>query len=93
MVDEKSVIHPTIQTLERGDAAKGVKGQGRPLYADPGATMERGNGAQRSNSRRLARRVSEASQVWRSQTRMAGLDLLVTFGGAGHPGNAKSDPP
>ena len=62
------------------DAAKGVKGQGRPLYAAPGVTMERGNGAQRSNSRRLARRVSEASQVWRSQTRMAGLDLLVTFG-------------
>ena len=30
------------QGMSRMDAAKGVKGQGRPLYADPGATMERG---------------------------------------------------
>ena len=30
------------QGVSRMDAAKGVKGQGRPLYADPGVTMERG---------------------------------------------------
>ena len=28
----------------------------------------------------------------RSWGRMSGLDFLVSFGGAGHPGNAKSNP-
>ena len=33
-----------------------------------------------------------AREPRRSRGRMSGLDLLVPFGGAGHPGNAKRNP-
>ena len=33
-----------------------------------------------------------AREPQRSWGRMPGLDLLVSFGGAGHPGNAKRNP-
>jgi hypothetical protein len=47
------------------DAKRGMSGQGWPVLPTLGAAPERGNAAQRSNSRRLARRVSEANQVTR----------------------------
>ncbi len=72
-----------VESLWKGasrmDAARGVKGQGRPFTPAPGAMMERGNGAKRSNSRRLARRVSEANQVERSETRMQGARPFAYF--------------
>jgi hypothetical protein len=61
--------------VERGvwqDAKRGMLGQGWPVLPTLGAVPERGNAAKRSNSRRLARRVSEANQVERSETRMSG---------------------
>ena len=48
--------------------------------------MERGNVAKRSNSRRLTRRVREANQPDEVGPDGRGKNLLLTFGGAGHPG-------
>ena len=65
-----------MEVLWRGafgmDAKRGAMGQGWPTVTTLGTAPERGNGAKRSNSRRLARRVSEANQVERSETRMPG---------------------
>ncbi|KAB0546953.1 hypothetical protein F7R01_18915 [Pseudomonas argentinensis] len=38
------------------------------------------------------RNNDEAREPRRSRGRMSGLDLLVSFGGAGHPGDAKRNP-
>jgi hypothetical protein len=54
------------------EAKRGMPGHGWPVLPTLGTEPERGNGAKRSNSRRLARRVSEANQVERSETRMPG---------------------
>jgi hypothetical protein len=69
------VRRPSGGAVERGvwqDAKRGMLGQGWPVLPTLGAVPERGNAAKRSNSRRLARRVSEANQVERSETRMSG---------------------
>jgi hypothetical protein len=61
--------------VERGvwqDAKRGMLGHGWPVLPTLGTVPERGNAAKRSNNRRLARRVSEANQVERSETRMSG---------------------
>ncbi|SDH52353.1 hypothetical protein SAMN05216588_105127 [Pseudomonas flavescens] len=38
------------------------------------------------------RNDDEMGEPQRSWGRMSGLDLLVSFGGAGHPGNSKRNP-
>ena len=72
-----------MESARRGasgmDAARGlgvptINSQGWPLYADPGAWMERGKPSAANRGRLV---------------RMQGQDLLVPFGGAGHPGDCQ----
>lgn len=59
----------------------------------PGAMMERGNVAKRSNSRRLARRVSEANQPDEVGPDARGKTSWLLLAGPAIRAFARSDPP
>ena len=71
-------MEPVRRGLSGMDAAKAALGHGRPIAAGPWST----DGAKRSNSRRLARRASKASNepcARSAQGRMSGAFLLGYF--------------